>query len=85
MPYKIIFSDNALSELERLDKTAQKRIIKKLKTIGNNPSRGMSQLSGRKELKIRVGDYRILAIISHSEETILIIAMGHRKDVYKKN
>ena len=84
MPYKIILSENATLQLEGLDKTVADRIVKKLKSIAGNPQRAFVSLAGSKELKLRVGDYRLIAVILHDEETALIINIGHRKNIYKK-
>lgn len=85
MPYRVILSEEAASQLEALNKVMAERIVKKLKNIADNPARSFERLSGRKELKLRVGDYRILAIITHDENTIFIITLGHRRGIYKKH
>ncbi|HUC39094.1 MAG TPA: type II toxin-antitoxin system RelE/ParE family toxin [Candidatus Acidoferrum sp.] len=84
MPYKIVLSENATLELEKFDKVVANRIVRKLKSISGNPQRAFVSLAGSKELKLRVGDYRVIAIMLHEEETILITAIGHRKNVYKR-
>ena len=85
MPYKIILSENATLQLEGFDKTVAGRIVKKLKSVAGNPQRAFVSLAGSKELKLRVGDYRLIAIILRDEETILITNIGHRKNIYKKH
>ncbi|MCL5430252.1 MAG: type II toxin-antitoxin system RelE/ParE family toxin [Candidatus Marsarchaeota archaeon] len=85
MPYKIILSEEAAAQLEKLDREHAMRIFNKLKAARDNPRRTFEGLSGRKELKLRVGDYRVLAMVMHKENTIFIITIGHRRDVYKKH
>jgi mRNA interferase RelE/StbE len=41
------------------------------------------KLDGREAWRIRVGTYRILYIIHESEKSIEVIAVGHRKDIYR--
>lgn len=84
MVYKIVLSENSTSQLEAIDKISRKKIIKKLKLIRNNPIQAFDHLSGRKEFKLRVGNYRIIAIILPNENAVFIIAIGHGKDIYKK-
>ncbi|HUY69994.1 MAG TPA: type II toxin-antitoxin system RelE/ParE family toxin [Candidatus Baltobacteraceae bacterium] len=85
MPYKIVFSDSADAQLKRLDRVYATRIARKLRSIAGNPQLALRKLSGREELKLRVGDYRLLIIILHDENMLLIVAIGHRSDVYKKH
>lgn len=82
MPYKIIFSEGAGTQLKRLDRTSAARIIKKLESIAENPNRFMARLENREELKLRIGDYRLIAMVLPKENTIFIIAAGHRRDIY---
>jgi mRNA interferase RelE/StbE len=83
MAYRIVLSEDAVLELEGLDKISRNRIIKKLKLIAENPIQAFKHLSGRKEYKLRVGNHRLIAMILHNEKTVFIIAIGHRKDIYK--
>lgn len=84
MAYKIVFSEGAASQLEGINIASRNRIIKKLRSIAENPQRTFERLSGRKESKLRVGDYRLIAIIMHDEKVVFIIAIGHRREVYKR-
>ena len=84
MAYKIIFSEDAASQLEEINIASRNKIIKKLRSIAENPQRTFERLSGRKESELRVGDYRLIAIIMHDEKVVFIIAIGHRREVYKR-
>jgi|LSQX01.2.fsa_nt_gb mRNA interferase RelE/StbE len=89
MRYTIFFEKNANRELERLDITQQRIItkwIKKNLENTNNPRIYGKSLKGnlRDYWRYRVGNYRIIAEINDIEVKILIINVGHRKDIYKK-
>lgn len=72
-------------QLDRLDKQVAKRIINKVDSSLDNPRLFFKRLSGRKEYKLRVGDYRVIAEVDEEKKTILIRSLGHRRDIYEKH
>lgn len=48
-----------------------------------DPYRFFERLKGRKDYKLRVGDYRIIADINKTEKKIEVTLIGHRKNIYK--
>ena len=85
MIYQIFYTETALRELKKLDKNTQRRIILALERIRYNPFKYVRKLVGREEYRLRVGDYRVLMRIDQGKLIILVVAVGHRKNVYKKN
>lgn len=85
--YKVIIDRKAQKELSKLDQFVAKKIIKwieiNLKDCGN-PYRTGKQLCGTlsKYWRYRVGDYLIVAEIDDENIKILIIKIGHRKNIY---
>jgi len=84
MTFKLIFSEEALLQLRKLDNKTAKRIVDKLETSLENPLHFFERLTGRDDYKIRIGDYRVIAKIFHTEKTIFIMSLGHRKNIYEK-
>ncbi len=82
--YEILFSDSADKQFKRLDKTVQTRIISALERIRIRPEAYVTKLVGDPAYKFRVGDYRILLDIDQGRLMILVIKIGHRKEIYKK-
>ncbi len=85
--YRVRILDAATRELERLDKQVGRRIVERINWLAANlnsirPEALTGDLSGF--YKLRVGDYRVLYEILHEEQTLLIHAIGHRRDVYRK-
>ena len=79
---KIIFDEEALKDLKKLDKQISKFILKKIESLKNYPV-----VSNIKKLKnfyppyrYRINDYRILFDIE--DNTIIIFKIVHRKDAY---
>lgn len=85
--YRVRILDAAIHELERLDKLVGRRIVARINWLATNldalkPEALTGDLSGL--YKFRIGDYRIFYEILHDEQTLVIHAVGHRRDVYRK-
>ncbi|MCZ9892557.1 type II toxin-antitoxin system RelE/ParE family toxin [Brachyspira hyodysenteriae] len=83
---KVSITRTAKKSLEKLDRNIQKRILdflSYLETLENPRVKGKSLKGELKEYwRYRVGDYRILSKIIDNELIILVIDIGHRKDIY---
>ena len=84
MNYSLVFDEKVIDFLEKLPKELAARIYKKLVSTKEDPFHYFERLEGRKDYKLRVGDYRVIADISQSEKKIQVTLIGHRKNVYKK-
>lgn len=86
--YKIFISKKAQKELSKLDPFVAKKVIKwvnvNLKNC-ENPYRTGKQLCGTlsRYWRYRVGDYRIIAEIDDEKITILVVKIGHRRNIYE--
>ena len=84
MPWRIQWTDQAIRDLSRLDRTVARRIVSKLEQAAREPLRFLSRLVGGDDYKLRVGDYRLLALLSHETTTILVERVDHRSRVYRR-
>lgn len=82
MMYDIIFSEKASKQFYKLEKLLQERIISSLERIRIRPEAYITKLVGDPAHKLRVGDYRILLDIDQGKLIILVIKIGHRKNIY---
>ena len=82
--YEIIYSQSALKQLKKLEKGIQERIIAVLERIRTKPETHVKKLVGDPGYRLRVGDYRVILDIEPSKLLILVIKIGHRKNVYKE-
>ncbi len=81
--YTIEWKENALRELEKLESSLARRIIKKVDELSENPfSKDIKRLKGCNDFRLRIGDYRI--IFSIEQNIIQILKVGHRKNIYKR-
>jgi mRNA interferase RelE/StbE len=82
--YKTRLSRSAEKEFDRLDSTLQTRILKKLKGLEANPrGLGAIKLAGDEAWRVRVGDYRIIFDIHDDILLVLVVKIGHRREVYR--
>ena len=82
MTYEIIFSDKALRQLKKMERNVQERIIAVLERIRIRPEAHVAKLIGYPGYKLRVGDYRVIMDIDNKELQILVLKVGHRKNIY---
>jgi mRNA interferase RelE/StbE len=83
--YTIHFKPLALRQLEKLPRDAQKRLAPKIEALGEDPFPiGSKKLAGFEDVwRIRVGDYRAVYQVHRGVLLILVLTVGHRKDVYR--
>jgi len=81
--YKIEFSKKAESQLYKLEKSAQKRIINSLERIKIRPHHFVKRKQGTKYFIFRVGFYRVILDIDNKKLIILVVEVGLRKNIYK--
>jgi mRNA interferase RelE/StbE len=84
MTYEVIFSDKALRQLKKMEKNDQERIIAVLERIRVRPEAYVTKLVGDPGYKLRIGDYRVIMDVDNKLLRILILKVGHRKNVYNK-
>lgn len=87
--YKVLYTEEAIKNLKKLDKYTKQILFswieKKLSGCENPRAFGKPLTANHKgKWRYRVGDYRILCEINDAEITILIVTIGHRRDVYEK-
>jgi mRNA interferase RelE/StbE len=81
MKYELVFSKKFRKKISKLDKKSQILILRKIKILGDNPSAGKSLKSSSKRLRsLRIGKYRVIYKVN---QKIFILAVGHRKDIYR--
>ncbi len=83
--YEIKFEKCALKDFESLSKRQAEKIAKQVAFLKENPRPpGTKKLKGRNSLyRVRVGDYRIVYAVEDDVCVILIVRVGHRKEIYK--
>ncbi len=89
MTWRIDFSPAALRSLENLDQQVKRRILSFVHNrlaVRPNPRQLGEALQGKQFVntwRYRVGDYRVLAEIKDDIVTILVVEVGHRREIYR--
>ncbi|MBF0352120.1 MAG: type II toxin-antitoxin system RelE/ParE family toxin [SAR324 cluster bacterium] len=90
MGWKIKIGTVAEKQIRKMDRSTQKRILDFLSERiedCKNPRHFGEPLKGDKSgyWRYRIGDYRVLCEIFDEKLIVLVIAVGHRREVYKKS
>jgi mRNA interferase RelE/StbE len=88
MTWKVEFDNRARKELRKLDEESQKRILNWLRSniaTKRDPKRLGQPLKGRLKgmWRYKVGEYRLMCQIQSKKILVLILRIGHRRDVYQ--
>ena len=89
MSYRVEFTKTALKELKKLDKSVALLLLgwvrKNLEGCNDPRIHGKSLTGDKKgQWRYRVGDYRLIADIQDEKIVILILTVGHRREIYSK-
>lgn len=83
--YQVIISNKAEKALQKLPGIAYARMVAALRNLAQDPRpAGCKKLKGREAWRIRIGDYRAIYEVEDDKLIVLIISIGHRKDIYDK-
>ena len=85
MKYRIEVKRSAAKALKKIPKPDRKRVSEKIDSLAEKlPNPDITKMKGNNPFhKVRVGNYRIIYEIQDDVLVILIVKIGHRKDIYK--
>jgi mRNA interferase RelE/StbE len=82
--HELLIERRAQKQLARITQPDRDRIVSAVWELAEEPRPvGVKKLAGREAWRIRVGDYRIIYEIHDQALMVLVIAIGHRRDVYR--
>ena len=81
MGYRVLLHPKANEFLESVDARLQERIRKKLRTLSNRPENG-EKLKHSDFWRLRIGDYRAIYEIDRDNDYVIVLYIGHRREVY---
>lgn len=83
--YRVSIKRSAVKEIEAIpQKKERQRIIRRIGQLADDPRpAGSKKLSGLDKYRIRQGTYRIVYSITDEELIVMVVKVGHRKDVYR--
>jgi mRNA interferase RelE/StbE len=85
LSYRIEVKRSAAKTLKKIPKASRKRIVEKIDSLAESPPNpDTTKMKGNNPFhKVRVGDYRIVYEIQEDVLMILVVKIGHRKDIYR--
>lgn len=88
MTWTVEFQEQAIEDLEQLDKPVQRRILRYFSERienSNDPKQFGKPLTGDKKglWRYRIGDYRAICVMGDHKLIVLVLAVGHRRKVYQ--
>lgn len=82
--YSLEIKRSAARELEQVPLKDRRRIVIRIQALAHDPRPpGAEKLSGQERYRIRQGDYRILYEIENQILRVMVVKIGHRRDVYR--
>ena len=85
MTWTLVYATSAARAIKRLDPAVRRRMLAALRKLDADPERGKPLQLVLKGLRSwRTGDYRIVYRVIESRIEILVVAVGHRRDVYER-
>ena len=84
--YELVFRKSVAKDLRAFPKQEVKRIMQRIRLLADNPRpTGCEKLSGQERYRVRQGAYRIIYEIEDARLTVLVVKVGHRRDVYRSS
>ena len=83
--YKVSIKASAIKEIEAISqKKIRQQIVRRIGDLADDPRPPTARkLSGHDKYRIRLGSYRIVYSIEDDELVVVVVKVGHRKDVYR--
>ena len=82
--YKLLIKPSAVKEIEALPVKDRRRVVMRVRALATDPRPpGCEKLSGNNLYRVRQGHFRVLYSISDSESMLIVLKVGHRREVYR--
>jgi mRNA interferase RelE/StbE len=84
--YELAFRKSVAKDLRALPKHEVRRIMQRIRSLADDPRpAGCERLSSQEQYRVRQGAYRIIYEIKDNRLIVLIVKVGHRRDVYRNS
>ena len=82
--FEVIFKRSVAKDLRQIPNKDVAKILKRIEALRAEPRPpGVEKLSGQEKYRIRQGAYRILYEVRNNELIVVVVKIGHRRDVYR--
>jgi len=84
--YEVVFKRSVAKDLRAYPKDDIKRVLERIHSLAEDPRPpGCEKLSGFERYRLRQGSYRIVYEIEDARLVVLMVKVGHRRDVYRRS
>ena len=83
--YEVVITRSAFKEIERIaTKVDRSRVMRRIRGLADDPCPpGCEKPTGRDRYRVRQGWYRIIYGVDDDTHTVIVVKVGHRRDVYR--
>ena len=82
--YSLFFKESVPKDLDGIPKKDLRKILSRIKSLAGDPQpQGSEKITGQNRYRVRQGRYRIVYAVQDEEGTVIVVKVGHRKDVYR--
>ena len=82
MSYRVLLHPKAAEFLRKTDAQLRERIKDRLRELADQPERKGQRLRHSPFWRLRIGDYRAIYILNKEKREVIILFIGHRRDIY---
>jgi len=83
--YRLTFKKSVTKDFRSLPKNKVARILQRIEALADDPRpMGSEKLSGQERFRVRQGVFRIVYEIQDEELVIVVVKVGHRREVYRE-
>ncbi len=83
--YRLLFKESVAKDLRPLPKADVARVLSRIEALAENPRpAGCEKLSGQEKYRVRQGVYRIVYQVDDEQRLVVVVKVGHRREVYRQ-
>ncbi len=84
--FSLVFKKSVAKDLQGIPKKDVSRLLKCFEALAGDPrGKGCEKLSGQERYRLRQGLYRIVYEIQDDVLVVIVVKVGHRRDVYRRS
>jgi mRNA interferase RelE/StbE len=84
--YRIVFRKSVVQDLRPIPNRDLRKILATIESLSEEPRpSGIERLSEQDRYRIRQGNYRIIYEINDKKVIVVVVKVGHRKEVYRRS